>query len=237
MAGSETTTTTSNKDDDVEFRLVLNHMIASMDDGPQNNDEDAAHDSPSPSSSSPSSCSTSSSLLNSSYLRLWALGAATSPWEFYSGACFQLGAVVCQFLPSIAIHVILGEIDQNTSDDDDDDNDNNNNSNDDDNNSSSNRNRPSPAAVAALVLLGAAPLLLGICDTQRMGRGKRVGIRVQCLLNGLIFRKVRSHEQSFGASGRVSDQKFAVVWWSDDDPNGSFAWSLFLASSFVWLSA
>ncbi len=164
----------SDDDDDDAFRLVLNHMIDSTDKKKQRPFSEGG----SKCSSSFSPFSSFSSSSSSSYLRLWRLGARTSPWEFYSGACFQIGAVVCQFLPSIAIHVILGEISATATDDDvggDDDGDNSS--------ASSSSSSPTPSAVAALVLLGAAPLLLGICDTQRMARGKRVGIRVQCLLN------------------------------------------------------
>lgn len=172
--------TTSRSDDD-SFRLVLNHMIDKV------VDEQCAGKSDDPRdgaiacylckawsrlvSSLGVQCSSS---FSSSYYRLWRLGVRTSPWEFYSGACFQLGAVICQFLPSIAIHTILGEINPDNNDDD---------GNDNTPSSSSSSSNPSPSAVAALVLLGGAPLLLGVCDTQRMARGKRVGIRVQSLLN------------------------------------------------------
>ena len=169
---------TSRSDDD-SFRLVLNHMIDKVVDRQGNSDDPrdgaiACYLCKAWSRLVSSLGVQCSSSFSSSYYRLWRLGARTSPWEFYSGACFQLGAVICQFLPSIAIHTILGEI--KTGNDDDDGNDNTPSS-------SSSSSNPSPSAVAALVLLGAAPLLLGVCDTQRMARGKRVGIRVQCLLN------------------------------------------------------
>jgi len=94
---------------------------------------------------------------------LWALGAFAAPWEFYTGACFQVSSVVAQFLPSLAINAILSCLEGDGS---------------------------ALQGAWALGLLALGPYLLGVSDTQRMSRGKRVGVRAQALLNGLILSKV-----------------------------------------------
>ena len=102
-------------------------------------------------------------LKNMGTMNLWQLGHHVSPWEFYTGAFFQITATISQFLPSVAINMILGCL--------------------------SKGGGGGITGAGAVLLLALAPYLQGVSDTQRMARGKRVGCRVQALLNSLILSK------------------------------------------------
>ena len=109
---------------------------------------------------------------------LYMLAAHIAPWEFYTGGLFTVLGALSSFAPALAINIILGCLDESNGDDDKD------GGGDDDGGSGKDIGLE---ALIGLTILFVAPLLQGICDTQRMTRGKRVGVRLQSTAVSLVY--------------------------------------------------
>ena len=113
------------------------------------------------------------------------LGPALAPWDFWTAAAFQLGAVGFQFAPSLAIHALLAFLGSRGA--------------------AGTAPGATPRSVwLGLALLGLAPVGLGVCDTQRMMRGKKVGLKVQAAACAAVFRKALTVDP-FGAKFSVGE--------------------------------
>ncbi|KAH8075935.1 ATPase [Aureococcus anophagefferens] len=112
-------------------------------------------------------------------------GAAPKRYQLSGGDAPPLGAVCFQFAPSLAIHALLAFLGSRGA--------------------AGTAARATPRSVwLGLALLGLAPVGLGVCDTQRMMRAKKVGLKAQAAACAAVFRKALTVDP-FGAKFSVGE--------------------------------